>query len=134
MLIARVPDDAPVYVADQAVLDAIAGFHLHRGILALGEKPEPATLEAVLAALAPRRCRGRGLRHRQSRQHGRPVPQRRRLRGGGGAAGRPCCDPFYRKAIRVSVGAVLRTPMAAGLDASTMIDGAGAGGRSRSWP
>jgi tRNA G18 (ribose-2'-O)-methylase SpoU len=28
-----------------------------------------------------------------------------------------CCDPFYRKAIRVSVGAVLRTPMVIGLDA-----------------
>jgi tRNA G18 (ribose-2'-O)-methylase SpoU len=35
---------------------------------------------------------------------------------------RTCCDPFYRKAIRVSVGAVLRTPMAAGLDAEAMID------------
>ncbi|MDP1270955.1 TrmH family RNA methyltransferase, partial [Klebsiella pneumoniae] len=35
---------------------------------------------------------------------------------------RTCCDPFYRKAIRVSVGAVLRTPMATGLDAEAMVD------------
>jgi len=39
-----------------------------------------------------------------------------------------CCDPFYRKAIRVSVGAVLRTPMAAGLDALAMVDGLKAAG------
>ncbi|MFN7103785.1 MAG: RNA methyltransferase, partial [Pseudorhizobium sp.] len=34
--LARFPADVPVYVASAAVLDAIAGFHLHRGVLALG--------------------------------------------------------------------------------------------------
>jgi tRNA G18 (ribose-2'-O)-methylase SpoU len=35
---------------------------------------------------------------------------------------RTCCDPFYRKAIRVSVGAVLRMPMVIDLTAETMVD------------
>ncbi|MDZ7925432.1 MAG: hypothetical protein U5M23_15595 [Marinagarivorans sp.] len=39
-----------------------------------------------------------------------------------------CCDPFYRKAIRVSVGAVLRTPMSTGLDAGEMVEGLQAAG------
>jgi tRNA G18 (ribose-2'-O)-methylase SpoU len=39
-----------------------------------------------------------------------------------------CCDPFYRKAIRVSVGAVLRTPMVVGLDAVAMVEGLKAAG------
>ena len=47
-LLARVTEGTPVYVASQAVLDRIAGFHLHRGILALGEKPPVLTLEACL--------------------------------------------------------------------------------------
>ena len=32
-----------------------------------------------------------------------------------------CCDPFYRKAIRVSVGAVLRTPFAVGGSAGDLV-------------
>ena len=33
--------DVPLYVANQNVMDAIAGFHMHRGILALGQfEPE----------------------------------------------------------------------------------------------
>ena len=41
------PHDAPVYVAGQAIMDAIAGFHIHRGILAIGrkgERPDPAAM------------------------------------------------------------------------------------------
>src|SRR6185295_5411397 len=34
----------PVFVAAQPVLDAIAGFHVHRGCLAIGERPSPAPL------------------------------------------------------------------------------------------
>ena len=29
----------PVYLASQAVLDGVAGFHVHRGCLAVGERP-----------------------------------------------------------------------------------------------
>jgi len=37
-VLAALPADAPVFVAPQAVLDAITGFHIHRGILALGTR------------------------------------------------------------------------------------------------
>ncbi|MFX8727583.1 hypothetical protein ABTM60_20090, partial [Acinetobacter baumannii] len=37
-ILADLPAETPVYVADQGVVDAIAGFHLHRGILALAER------------------------------------------------------------------------------------------------
>src|SRR5688572_23566863 len=36
--LALAPLSMPVYVADQQVMDAIAGFHIHRGILAIGRK------------------------------------------------------------------------------------------------
>jgi tRNA G18 (ribose-2'-O)-methylase SpoU len=43
-----------------------------------------------------------------------------------GAAGllldETCCDPFYRKAIRVSVGAALRTPFVEGVAAAAMVE------------
>ena len=41
----------PVYVVSSAVMDRIAGFPMHRGILAIGRKGEPAAAETLLAAL-----------------------------------------------------------------------------------
>jgi tRNA G18 (ribose-2'-O)-methylase SpoU len=127
-VLARVTDDTPTYVADQAVLDAIAGFHLHRGILALGEKPPARGLDACLAGTGPdavvvAAC-GIG-------NHDNMGGVFRNAAAFGAAAvllDAHCCDPFYRKAVRVSVGAVLRTPMAIGLEATAMIEGLKAAG------
>ena len=122
-VLARLADDVPVHVAAPAVLDAIAGFHLHRGILALGEKPPAQSLEVCLQATGPEAvvvavC-GVG-------NHDNMGGLFRNAAAFGAAAvllDDRCCDPFYRKAIRVSVGAVLRTPMATGLDALAMVEG-----------
>jgi len=120
---ARVPDEVPVYVADQPILDAIAGFHLHRGILALGRKPEPATLEAVLALLGPDAVVVAACGVGNHDNMGGLFRNAAAFGAGAVLLDQTCCDPFYRKAIRVSVGAVLRTPMATGLEASAMIGG-----------
>lgn len=110
------PDDVPVYLAGQGVLDTIAGFPLHRGILALGEKPTATPLETLIEtmgdeALVVLAC-GIG-------NHDNMGGIFRNAAAFGADAmllDQHCCDPFYRKAIRVSVGAALRTPMATGLE------------------
>ena len=125
---AGLPADVPVFAASQPVLDRIAGFQLHRGILALGEKPAPASFEDLLAAAPDEAvvvlaC-GIG-------NHDNMGGIFRAAAAFGASAvllDRFCCDPFYRKAIRVSVGAVLRTPMVAGADAETLIGGLQAAG------
>jgi tRNA G18 (ribose-2'-O)-methylase SpoU len=126
--LAALPPETPVYSAAQPVLDGIAGFHLHRGILALGEKPVRRPLAEVLDGLADDAvvvlaC-GIG-------NHDNMGGIFRAAAAFGAAAvllDERCCDPFYRKAIRVSVGAVLRTPMSTGFDAGEMIDGLKAAG------
>jgi len=50
-LLEAVPDDVPVYAADQAVMDAIVGFPIHRGILAHGYRPPDPGAAALLAGL-----------------------------------------------------------------------------------
>ena len=116
------PAVTPVYVAPQAVLDAIAGFHLHRGILALGEKPRPVALHDLLAGMGPEAlvvlASGIG-------NHDNMGGIFRNAAAFGADAvllDAECCDPFYRKAIRVSVGAVLRTPMATGLGIAEAVE------------
>src|SRR3990167_5868515 len=46
--------DVPVYLAGQAVLDGIVGFELHRGILAIAEKPPARSADALMAGLPAR--------------------------------------------------------------------------------
>ena len=103
---------APIYVAPQAVLDGIVGFHIHRGVLALGRRPEPQPASALLAALKPDALvmvlmgisnhDNIGGLFRNAAAFGVDAV----LLDGA------CCDPLYRKSIRVSVGGALRTPFA----------------------
>jgi tRNA G18 (ribose-2'-O)-methylase SpoU len=122
-LIARIDSRTPVYVADQSILDAIAGFHLHRGILALGRKPEPASLDAQLETLGRDAVVVAACGVGNHDNMGGLFRNAAAFGAGAVLLDRTCCDPFYRKAIRVSVGAVLRTPMVLGLEASEMLDG-----------
>ncbi len=121
-------EDAPVYVASQAVLDAIAGFHLHRGILALGEKPPARSLAACLDRIGPDAVVVAACGIGNHDNMGGVFRNAAAFGAGAVLLDAHCCDPFYRKAIRVSVGAVLRTPMATGLDAMAMVEGLKAAG------
>lgn len=120
-LIERAQGRAPVYLAEQGVLDAVAGFHLHRGILALGEKPRPPSLDAVLATLGPEAVVVLACGIGNHDNMGGIFRNAAAFGAGAVLLDDRCCDPFYRKAIRVSVGAVLRTPMATGLEAKSAI-------------
>ena len=120
-VIQALPPATPVYVARQPVLDRIAGFELHRGILALGEKPAQPSLAELLADVRPQDvfvvASGIG-------NHDNMGGLFRNAAAFGAKAvllDATCCDPFYRKAIRVSVGAVLRTRFAVA-EAEVIVD------------
>lgn len=116
------PDDVPIHVAPQGVLNAVAGFDLHRGVLALGRKPEPVDPAVLLDRLPDRTVVVAACGIGNHDNMGGLFRNAAAFGAGAVLLDRTCCDPFYRKAIRVSVGAALRTPMATGLDAEAMID------------
>lgn len=106
------PADTPVYLASQPVLDGIVGFELHRGILAIAEKPATTTADELLAGL-PAEAMVVALVGISN--HDNMGGLFRNAAGFGVEAvllDPTCCDPLYRKAIRVSVGGVLRVPYA----------------------
>ncbi len=119
---AAIPEDVPVFVAEQAVLDGIAGFHLHRGLLGLGRKPDGRSLDdliegagsdaVILAASGIGNHDNMGGLFRNAAAFG----------AHGIVLDGLCCDAFYRKAIRVSVGAVLRVPHVVVDTAEAMVD------------
>ena len=100
--------DVPVYVVTQAVMDAVAGFPIHRGYLALGRYGPRQNLTdvltghraRVLALSAIANTDNMGGLMRNAAAFGVDAV----LLDG------ECCDPLYRKAIRVSVGGVLKVP------------------------
>lgn len=114
------PPSMPVYAASQAVMDAIAGFHIHRGILAVGRKREADEPQALIASL-PRRAMVVVLVGLSNHDNVGAIFRNAAAFGADAVlldAG--CCDPLYRKSIRVSVGAALKVPFAIAPDASTI--------------
>jgi tRNA G18 (ribose-2'-O)-methylase SpoU len=104
------PGRPAVYAADQAVLDAVTGFHIHRGILALGAPVALPSAEALLAS-APERASVVVLFGIGNHDNMGGVFRNAAAFGTHAVLLAPdCCDPLYRKAIRVSVGAALTTP------------------------
>lgn len=121
-ILERLSDDVPVHTAPQDVLDGIAGFHLHRGILALGRKPESPALDAFLDGLPEQAVLVGACGIGNHDNMGGLFRNAAAFGAAGLLLDETCCDPFYRKAIRVSVGAALRTPFIAGVTAATMVE------------
>ena len=119
------PDSTPVYTASQAVLDAVVGFHIHRGILAIGRRASAQDPDALLAALGPRALVVAAFGIGNHDNMGGIFRNAAAFGADAVLLGADCCDPFYRKAIRVSVGAVLTMRTAAlpaGPDALTLLE------------
>ncbi|NLS06485.1 RNA methyltransferase [Rhizobium sp. P32RR-XVIII] len=107
-IIARFPPEVPIYVAEADVLDGIVGFHLHRGVLAIGKRIERS--ESLLDCLPDRALVlvGCGISN-----HDNAGSMFRNAAAFGADAvflDETSCDPLYRKAMRVSVGSVLSVP------------------------
>jgi tRNA G18 (ribose-2'-O)-methylase SpoU len=104
--------DLPVFVMPVDRLTALVGFNIHRGCLAIGARPPAAIVgdwwrEAspgglVVAAEHVGNADNLGALFRNALAFG----------AGGILLSPGCCDPLYRKAIRVSTGAALRLPYA----------------------
>jgi tRNA G18 (ribose-2'-O)-methylase SpoU len=126
-VLATLDPDIPVYAASQAVMDALVGFHIHRGILALGARREVAA-ETLLATL-PADALVVGLSAVANHDNMGGVFRNAAAFGADAVLlDSDCCDPLYRKAIRVSVGAALTTPFARlprGAEMAEILIGAG---------
>ncbi len=104
---------APVYVAPPQVLRHIVGFDLHRGVLAAAERPPPESLDEV----ARRVTSVAVLEGLNDHENLGAVFRSASALGAGGVVLDPtCCDPFYRRSVRVSMGAAFLTPTCRAVD------------------
>ena len=126
--LAKLRCETPIYVAPRELMNDIAGFNVHRGVLAMGRNDAARSVESLLESLRNQEARGAGA-HAASlivvlENVSNPDNVGQIFRGCqafGVAAvilSPHASDPLYRKAIRTSMGATLRVPFA----------------RAKSWP
>jgi len=109
-LLAILPDGVPVYQAAQAVMDQIVGFAIHRGILGLGRRAGPTDGAELLKVLKPDALVV-GLSGLSNHDNVGGIFRNAAAFGVDAVVlDSDCCDPLYRKAIRVSVGGGLLVP------------------------
>lgn len=99
---------APVYLADQMLMNALVGFIIHRGCLALAERPPDLTLAAAALGDASRVVVLEGVSNPDN--VGGIFRSAAAFRADLVVLGPGCGDPLYRKAVRTSMAAVLAVP------------------------
>ena len=101
--------DAPVYLADLAVLEQVTGYSVHRGALAaMARRPLPDALELAAGA--------RRLVILEEVNNHTNIGAVLRCAAGLGVDAvlldPRCADPLYRRSVKVSMGAVFAVPWA----------------------
>jgi len=105
----ELPDDAPVFVAEQRILNEVVGFNIHRGILGAGIRPRPARLDELLGRSGPFVV----LEDLYNHDNIGSIFRNAAALGGAGVTvllSPRTADPLYRKALRVSTGHALLIP------------------------
>ena len=107
-----VDDRVPIYVAERSLMAEIVGFPFHRGALAVGRRHESPTIDAVMQRLDAKlqwtlvvcpeatQAENLGMVFRTAAAFGVDAV----------VIGPKSCDPFCRRALRTSMGNVLRVP------------------------
>jgi tRNA G18 (ribose-2'-O)-methylase SpoU len=101
-----VPENVPVFVVPDSMMQQVVGFKFHSGVLACGRRKSPATLRQIMDRL-PRRATIVICPEIANTEN---LGALMRIAAGFGAdamvLGERSCDPFYRQSIRVSMGTV----------------------------
>lgn len=103
-------ETVPIHVAERDVLAATAGFDVHRGVLALAERGEPAPVDAVVTPAARTLLVLEGLSDQENL--GAIARSAVALGVDGLLLDPTSADPLGRRAVRVSMGELLQLPWA----------------------
>lgn len=118
--------ELPVIVGEDAEMEALTGFHLHRGTLASMNRPSLPSPEELISQAS------RIVVLEDIVDHTNVGAVFRSVAGMGADAvvvSERCADPLYRRSVRVSMGTVLQVPWTRAGEASELADSL----RSEGW-
>jgi tRNA G18 (ribose-2'-O)-methylase SpoU len=123
----EVPAEVPVYLAPPALLESITGFRLHRGALAVFARPRPRSATRVLSGATTAVLLEDLVDHTN-------VGAIFRSAAGLGIDAvlvtARCADPWYRRSVKTSMGAVFTVAWATVADTTTALEAARSVGMS----
>jgi len=106
------PADCPVCVAGDAIMNDILGFRFHSGIIACAKRPPQPTLDQIMDRTDPKRTT---LIVCPEIHNSENIGSIIRIAAAFGAnaiiLGERSCDPWWRRSVRVSMGAVFFVPV-----------------------
>lgn len=106
------PEDIPVYlVSNKHVLEALVGFVMFQGVMAVGKIPAPATLPEALAHSASPRLFVAVDGLTNSENLGVLVRNCAAFGAQTLFVGETCASPFLRRAVRNSMGTIFKLPV-----------------------
>ncbi len=120
-VLASLAPEVPAFVAPQGLVDALVGFPMHRGVVALADRGAPRDARELAAAPGPATIVGLVGVNNHDNVGG--VFRNAAAFGARAVLLDPAsCDPLYRKAVRVSVGGALVVPFASAAGGDEMAE------------
>lgn len=110
------PPHCPVYVASDAVIRGILGFKFHSGVIACATRPANPPLESLLPAGDAHATLVVCPETHNTENLGSLIRIAAALGAQGMLVGERSCDPFFRRVVRVSMGAVFTLPIVRSAD------------------
>jgi len=106
-----IPPNVTAWVADDAVVHSIIGFEFHSGVMACGFRPDTQLADLPIPATGPvMLCICQRITNTEN------LGALIRISAAFGVdamlLGESCCDPYFRQAVRVSMGSVFKLPIA----------------------
>lgn len=109
-LIEERPEVIRVFLAPKKLLESLTGFSMYQGLLAVGQVPEPASVEAVLRE-APQPWLLAAADGLSSAENVGALARNCAAFGGHALiTGPTCASPFLRRAVRSSMGTIFSLP------------------------
>ncbi len=110
-LVALAPQGCPVYIASRELLQEIAGFAFHAGVIACAYRPAAASLASLLSEPAAKKTLTVCDDVYDVENVGSMLRTSLALGSSGVICGPRTADPFHRRALRLSMGAAFKLPL-----------------------
>ena len=105
------PEAIDVFVAEKKELEALTGFSMYQGLLAVGKVPAPVSLAEVLERSAQPYLLAAADGLSSAENLGALVRNCAAFNAQALIVGETCCSPFLRRAVRNSMGAIFQMPV-----------------------
>jgi tRNA G18 (ribose-2'-O)-methylase SpoU len=105
------PAEIPMFVVPDEIIRQVIGFKFHGGALAVGCRPAPSSLDALIPAVPSPALVAVAEEIANAENLGALIRVAAAFGAKAFLIGERCCDPYFRQCIRVSMGTIFSLPV-----------------------